>query len=65
MTETDEAMQIELRLELQDELTKDSIVEIAEVMAKATDSATDNITIQDMDGKILYIRSEPLPENDI
>lgn len=62
---TDEIVQVNICLDLEEELAEDSIVTIAEAVATATDSATDNITIQDAEGKILYIRSEALPENEI
>lgn len=48
------AAQVNISLDLADELTEDSIVEIAEVAANAMGSTTDNITIQDTDGNILY-----------
>lgn len=64
LTGTDEIVQVNILLDLEEELAEDSIVTIAEAVATATDSATDNITIQDTNGKILYIRSEALLENE-
>lgn len=64
LTDTEEATQVTICLGLEEELAEDSIVEIVEAVATATGSETDNITIVDTDGRILYIRSLPLPEND-
>lgn len=50
----EDAAQILISLDLADELAEDSIVEIAEVAASAMGSTTDNVTIQDTDGNILY-----------
>lgn len=57
--------QANILLDLEEELAKDSIVTIAEVVAKATELSTDNISILDADGTVLYIESRPLPDNDI
>lgn len=64
-TDTEEAMQVNICLDLEEELAEDSIVEIAEAAATATGSETDNVIIQDTEGNILYIRSEVLPEKNI
>lgn len=65
LIDAEEAMQVNILLDLEEELTEDNIVEIAEAVATATGSGTDNITIVDTDGNVLYVRSEALPENDI
>lgn len=65
VTDVRQTMQADIYLDLEDELAEDSIVTIAEAVATAIDSETDRITIQDAGGKILYIRSEALPANDI
>lgn len=57
--------QANILLDLEEELAKDSIVTIAEVVANATELSTDNISILDADGTVLYIESRPLPDNDI
>ena len=62
---TDAIEQVNILLDLEEELAEDSIVTIAEVAAKATELSTDNISILDADGTVLYIESKPLPENDI
>ena len=62
---TEEVMQVNILLELEEELAEDSIAEIAEAAATAVGSETDDITIVDTDGNVLYIRSEALPENGI
>lgn len=65
MSEALRAMQIKICLDLEEELAEDSIAKIAEAAAKAVDSKTDNVTIEDMDGKILYIKSEALSDSEI
>lgn len=65
VTDVEQTMQVEICLDLEEELAEDNIVTIAEAAANAIGSTTNNITIQDTDGKVLYIRSEPLPKNDI
>lgn len=65
LTAGDEGTQVTICLDLEEELAEDSIVKIAKAAANAVDSETDNVTIQDTDGKILYIRSEALPEDEI
>lgn len=65
ISEALQTMQVEICLDLEEELAEDSIVKIAEAAANAVDSETDNVTIQNADGKILYIRSEALPEDEI
>lgn len=64
LTGTEETTQVTICLDLEEELSEDSIVKIAEAAAKAVDSETDNVTIQDTDGRILYIKSAPFPEDD-
>lgn len=53
-TDTEEAMQVNICLDLEEKLAEDSIVEIAEAAATAVDSETDNITIVDTEGNVLY-----------
>lgn len=54
LTGAEDAAQVNISLDLADELTEDSITEIAEIAANAMGSTTDNVTIQDTDGNILY-----------
>lgn len=54
ITDTEEAMQVNILLNLEAELAEDSVVEIAEAAATAMGSETDNVTIVDTDGNILF-----------
>lgn len=54
ITDTEEAMQVNVLLDLEAELAEDSVVEIAEAAATAMGSETDNVTIVDTDGNVLY-----------
>lgn len=54
ITDTEEAMQVNILLDLEAELAEDSVVEIAEAAATAMGSETDNVTIVDTDGNVLY-----------
>lgn len=65
VTDAEAAMQVNIILDLEEELAEDCIVEIAEAAATAVGSETDNITIVDTDGNVLYIRSEAPPEKNI
>lgn len=65
LKDAEEATQITICLDLEEALSEDSIVKIAEAAAKAVDSETDNVTIQDAGGRILYKGSEPFPEDDV
>lgn len=47
-------LQVDILLDLEEELAEDSIVEIAEAAATAVGSETDNITIADTDGNVLF-----------
>lgn len=53
-TDTEETMQVNILLDLEAELAEDSVVEIAEAAATAMGSETDNVTIVDTDGNVLY-----------
>lgn len=65
ITDVGETMQVNILLDLGEELTENSIVEIAEAAATATGSETDNVTIVDTDGNVLYLKSEALPDSDV
>lgn len=65
LTGAEETTQVTICLDLEEELSEDSIVKIAEAAARAVDSKTDNVTIQAADGRILYIKCEPFPNNDV
>lgn len=54
ITDTEEAMQVNILLDLEAELAEDSVVEIAEAAATAMGSETDHVTIVDTDGNVLY-----------
>lgn len=54
ITDAEEAMQVNILLDLEEELAEDSIVEIAEAAATAVGSETDNITIADTNGNVLF-----------
>ena len=55
ITDTEEAVQVNILLDLEEELAEDSIAEIAKAAATAMGSETDNVTIVDTDGNVLYI----------
>lgn len=63
--DTEEAMQANILLDLAEELAEDNIVEIAEAVATAMGSETDNITIVDTDGNVLYVKSEAFPNKKV
>ena len=46
--------EINILLDLEEALTEEGIVNIAEIAARSVGSSTDNVTILDSDGKILY-----------
>ena len=50
----EDVLQVNILLDLEEEMAEDSIAEIAEVTATAVGSETDNITIADTDGNILF-----------
>lgn len=54
ITDAEETMQVNILLDLEEELAEDSIVEIAKAAATVVDSETDNITIVDTEGNVLY-----------
>ena len=54
ITDAEEAMRVNILLDLEEELVEDNIVEIAEAAATAVGSETDNVTIVDTDGNVLY-----------
>lgn len=54
ITDTEEAVQINILLDLEEELAEDSIAEIAEAAATAVGSETDSVTILDTDGNIIF-----------
>lgn len=58
-------MQVSILLDLEAELAEDSIVEIAKAAATAMGSETDNVTIVDTDGNVLYIGRETFPNDNI
>ncbi|MBD5523400.1 MAG: hypothetical protein HDR04_03090 [Lachnospiraceae bacterium] len=55
LAEAGDNMQAVISLELQEDLSQDSVSEIAEYVATAVgDSSTDNIVIQDTEGTVLF-----------
>lgn len=60
LSEAEDTMQAVISLELQEDLSEESVSDIAKVVATAVgDTSTDDIVIQDSEGTILFMQNTP------